>query len=108
MTSIGKALLFGVVVWLVPFVVAFLIFPLRESSRALFESIMPVAVAGATVVLGVVYMARVSQGVVRDGEYLADIGVTYLMIPVITTGLGLVRARALTAERPRRPTEPSR
>lgn len=123
MTSIGKALLFGVVVWLVPFVVAFLIFPLRESSRALFESIMPVAVAGATVALGVVYMARVSRGFVREGvllgclwlaicvaidaplmlfggpmhmtigEYLADIGVTYLMIPVITTGLGLVLER---------------
>jgi hypothetical protein len=130
MTSNGKALLFGVAVWLVPFVVAFLIFPLRESSRALFESIMPVAVASATVVLGVVYMARVSQGIVREGvllgclwlaisvaidaplmllggpmhmtvgEYLADIGVTYLMIPVITTGLGLVRARATRSRSP--------
>ncbi len=123
MTSIGKALLFGVVVWLVPFVVAVLVFPLRESSRALFESIMPVAVAGTTVALGVVYMARVSRGFVREavllgclwlaicvaidaplmlfggpmhmtiGEYLADIGVTYVMIPVITTGLGLVLER---------------
>lgn len=123
MTSIGKALLFGVVVWLVPFVVAVLVFPLRESSRALFESIMPVVVAGTTVALGVVYMAQVSRGFVRQavllgclwlaicvaidaplmlfggpmymtvGEYLADIGVTYLMIPVITTGLGLVLER---------------
>jgi hypothetical protein len=130
MTSIGKALLFGVVVWLVPFVVAFLIFPLRESSRALFESIMPVAVAGATVVLGVAYLARVGQGMVREGillgclwlaisvaidaplmlfggpmhmtigEYLADIGVTYLMIPVITTGLGFARARATPSRSP--------
>jgi hypothetical protein len=123
MTSIGKALLFGVAVWLIPFVVAFLIFPLRESSRALFESIMPVAVAGATAAFGVVYMARVSRGFAREGvllgclwlaicvaidaplmlfggpmhmtipEYLADIGVTYLVIPAITTGLGLVLER---------------
>ena len=128
MTSTGKALLFGLAVWLIPFVVAFLVFPLRESSRPLFESIMPVAVAGATVVLGVAYFERVAQGAVREGmllgclwlaiciaidaplmllggpmqmtigEYLADIGVTYLMIPIITTGLGLVRARA-TASR---------
>jgi hypothetical protein len=123
MASIGRALFFGVVVWLVPFVVAFLIFPLRESSRPLFESIMPVAVAGVTVALGVSYLGRVNQRTVREGlllgclwlaisvvidaplmllggpmqmtvaEYLADIGVTYLMIPVITAGLGLARAQ---------------
>jgi hypothetical protein len=123
MTSIGRALLFGVIVWLIPFAVAFLIFPLRESSRPLFESIMPVAVAGATAALGIAHMARVTRGFVREGvllgwlwlaicialdaplmlfggpmhmtvgEYLSDIGVTYLIIPVITTGMGLLLAR---------------
>ena len=45
MTSVRKAVLFGFLIWLIPFVVAFIIFPLRESSRPLFESIMPVTVA---------------------------------------------------------------
>jgi hypothetical protein len=47
MTSLRKALFYGVLVWLIPFAVAFLIFPLRQSARPLFESIMPVALAAA-------------------------------------------------------------
>jgi hypothetical protein len=31
------------------------------------------------------------------GEYLADIGLTYVMIPVITTGVGLAFASARKA-----------
>ncbi|MDH3498300.1 MAG: hypothetical protein OER21_16205 [Gemmatimonadota bacterium] len=124
MAAFGRAALYGLVVWLVPFVVAFAIFPLRESARPLFESIMPVAIAAGTVTLGVMYFRRVRVGLVREGlllgglwfaisvlidaplmllggpmqmsasQYVADIGVTYVMIPVITLGLGLVRHRA--------------
>ncbi len=39
--SLPKALLFGFLLWLIPFLVAFLIFPIRLSTPALFESIMP-------------------------------------------------------------------
>jgi len=122
MTSIRKALLFGFLVWLVPFVVAFLIFPLRESSRPLFESIMPVAVTGATVAFGLAYLRRARRGFLREGallglvwlaislvldaplmlfggpmqmtpsEYVADIGITYLIIPLITVGMGAALA----------------
>jgi len=118
MTSTRKALLLGLLVWLIPFVVAFLIFPLRASSRPLFESIMPVAVALATVGCGVWYFRNFAETSGREalllgllwlaicilidaplmllggpmqmtpGEYLADIGVVYLMIPAITWGLG--------------------
>jgi hypothetical protein len=124
MTSLRKALLFGFFIWLIPFVVAFLIFPLRESSRPLFESIMPVAVTAAVVWFGVLYFKGVKQDFVREGlmigllwlaisliidlplmlsggpmqmtlaEYVADIGVTYLLIPVVTVGLGAVIAGA--------------
>ncbi len=124
MTSLRKALLFGVLVWLVPFIVAFVIFPLRESSRPLFESIMPVAIATVVVGLGVTYFRVVNRAFVREGlllglvwlaisflidaplmllggpmrmsmtQYIADIGVTYLMIPVITLGLGAAVAHA--------------
>ena len=125
MTSLRKALLFGFFIWLIPFVIAFLIFPLRESSRPLFESIMPVVVTAAVVWFGVLYFKGVKKDFVKEGlmigllwlaisliidlplmlsggpmqmtlaEYVADIGVTYLLIPVVTVGLGMViRAEA--------------
>jgi hypothetical protein len=104
--------------------VAFLIFPLRQSARPLFESIMPVAVASAVVGFAVPYFRKVNAAFTQEGlrlgllwllvcvaidaplmlfggpmrmtlgQYLADIGVTYLMIPVITTGIGLVLAQS--------------
>lgn len=121
-TSVRRALLFGLFIWLTPFVVAFLIFPLRESSRPLFESIMPVAIAVPTAVLGVRYLRNVRQGLVREGillgllwlaisiaidaplmllggpmrmtigAYVADIGITYLIIPVVTVGLAAAQS----------------
>jgi len=44
MKKYSKVVLFGFFIWLIPFVVSFLIFPIRESQRALFESIIPVVV----------------------------------------------------------------
>lgn len=123
MFALRKALLFGVLIWLIAFAVAFAIFPLRETSRPLFESIMPVALALATVffaaryfevvesrfvsegfLLGIIWMA-VNLGIdlplmlspspmqMTPGEYLGDIGLTYLLLPVITTGMGVVAAQ---------------
>ncbi len=124
MTSIKRALLFGLLVWLIPFAVAFVIYPIHESSRSLFESIMPVTISLATVLFGVTYLRQVTRQPLREGiligliwlmmsllidmplmllggpmqmtlpEYIADIGVTYLMIPVITIGMGAVAVRS--------------
>jgi hypothetical protein len=123
MTSVRKALIYGVLVWLIPFAVAFAIFPLRQSNRPLFESIMPVAVAAAVTGLGGRYLGDITSAHVREGlrlgilwlvisvaidaplmllggpmrmsldAYLADIGVVYLMMPVITAGIGAALAR---------------
>jgi hypothetical protein len=118
MVSIGRGFFFGFLIWLVAFVVAFLIFPLRESARPLFESIMPVVVTTATVVFAVLYYRRVRADYIREGillgclwfainvlidlplmltdpigmslgEYWADVGLTYLIIPAVTVGIGL-------------------
>ena len=119
MRSWSKAIGLGFLVWLVPFVVAFLIFFLHESSRPLFESIMAVVVTGSAVVFGLVYMKQVDEQhlgeAIRLGiiwfimavaidaplmllggpmkmtiwQYTADIGVTYICIPVVVVGLGL-------------------
>ena len=124
MVSFRRALLFGLFIWVAAFAVAFLIFPLHESSRAVFESIMPIVLAGATVFFARRYFNRVEARFAREGfllgmlwmatniaidlplmlspspmqmtlpEYLGDIGLTYAIIPIITTGIGLVRAQA--------------
>ena len=122
MRSWAKAVGFGVLVWLVPFVVAVLVFPFHESSRPLFESIMAVTVTVTAVSFGLLYMKRIPGDFVREsirlgilwlfiaividaplmllggpmkmslGQYIADIGVTYLCIPVVTWGIGVARS----------------
>ncbi len=123
MKSWGRAIGLGVMVWLVPFAVAFLVFPLHESSRPLFESIMAVAVTGTAVAFGLLYLMQVEAGGVGEairlgvlwfliamtidaplmllggpmkmsfGQYMADIGVTYLCIPLVTLCIGIARSR---------------
>jgi len=122
MKSWGKALGFGALVWLLPFLIAFAAFPVRTLARPVFESIMSVAVASAAVVFGLLYLRHVGNRVIREGllvgllwlavcvvidaplmlfggpmqmslgEYLGDIGLTYVGIPVITTGLAVARS----------------
>ncbi len=117
MRSFKWALIFGLIVWAIPFVVAMFVFPLRASDRPFFESIMPVAVVVAAVICGVLYFRKVEAHFVREGillgliflgvslaidllmfsrgpmamplpDYVKDIGFTYLMIPAITLGMG--------------------
>lgn len=118
MKSWGRAIGLGFLAWLIPFVVAFLVFPWRESARPVFESVMAVTVTGTVVVLGLGYLRRVSgmqarEGVVvgvvwlamsilidapllllggpmqmSPGAYFGDIGLTYVIIPLVTWGLG--------------------
>lgn len=118
MASVRRAVLFGVLVWLFPFVVSILAFPLRSSWRALFESVMALSVCAVVVLLALRYFRGVERGYVREGlllgllwlaicvlidlplmltepigmtvwEYAADVGLTYVMVPVITVGLGV-------------------
>ena len=118
----GKAIGFGVLVWLVPFVVAVAVFFLHEESRPLFESIMAVTVTATAVLFGLSYMRGLGGDFAGEGlrlgvlwllvavaidaplmllggpmkmtlgEYMADIGLTYLCIPIVTWGLGCARA----------------
>ncbi len=113
-----KILGYGVLIWLIPFAVAFLIFPLKESHRPLFESIMPVAVTLATLLFSVLYFKQVQGNFHTVGwwlgltwmaislaidlpmfmlegpmtmtfaDYMMDIGLTYLIILTIPVGFG--------------------
>jgi len=121
MISWGRAIGYGFLVWLIPFVVAFLVFFLHESARPLFESIMAVTVTASAMTFGIAYMKRLDGRCLKEGlslgvlwflicilidaplmllgdpmkmtvaEYMSDIGVTYLIIPIVTLGLGTVR-----------------
>jgi predicted ABC-type exoprotein transport system permease subunit len=122
-----KALLYGFLIWLFVFGVAFVIFPLREMWRSLFESIMPVAIVLATTAFSHLYLKDRNERVIREAvivgfvwlavnlavdiplmmtgpmqmplvEYMADIGVTYLMIPAIAISMGIARSTALKVE----------
>jgi hypothetical protein len=109
---------YGLLIWGIPFAVSFVVFPFREEWRSLFESIMAVTVAIVATALAYDYLRRVpaaasaAAGLIAGlvwmaisiaidlplmllqpigmplSEYLADIGATYLMIPVIATGIG--------------------
>jgi hypothetical protein len=116
MASWRRAVLLGLVVWLVPFVVSFALAPVRASWRSLFESIMPVVVSAVVVACGLRYLRKMARVTIREGlalgilwltisvlidlplmltppirmpvvEYAADVGLTYLMMPIITAGL---------------------
>ncbi|MBU2607688.1 MAG: hypothetical protein KKF26_00045 [Chloroflexi bacterium] len=122
MKSLKKALLFGFFIWLIPFVVSVIIFPLRTSSRPLFESIMPVVITICVVFFLILYFRKVEDGFLREGiilgvrwlaisllidlllfmwgpmkmtlaDYMMDIGLTYLIIPTITIGAGYIMSK---------------
>ena len=117
-----RAIFYGILIWVAVFIVAMAVFSFRESNRPLFESIMSVAVTAATVFFAQLYFTRVEKNFVKEGitlglvwlainilvdlpmvfggplqltlpEYFADIGLTYLIIPVITLSTGLASAR---------------
>lgn len=105
----------GFLVWLVPFASAVALSGIRTDDRLLFESIMPVLISIAAVGFAMIKPAVVSspaRGLTLGLAWLAisvgldllmfmwgpmkmtllaymkDIGLTYLMFPVITLGLG--------------------
>ena len=115
MKSIKKALLYGFLVWLIPFITAFLIYPIHESNRVLFESIMPIVITICVVSFAYLYFKNVDKCFFKEGllvgmiwfvmciaidlpmfmqgpmkmtftNYIMDIGLTYLMIPIIIIG----------------------
>ncbi|MBS1253699.1 MAG: hypothetical protein MAG451_02752 [Anaerolineales bacterium] len=75
-----RSLLFGFLVWLIPFIVSVAIFPIRTSSRALFESIMPVVVAISVVLFSILYLRRVEADLFKTGVksgYLGQVSLVW-------------------------------
>jgi hypothetical protein len=104
--------------WLIPFIVSLIIYPLKISFNPLFESIMPVVIALTVVILSAAYFKDVNTNFLKEGiiiggswflisilidlillmpsspmqmsstNYMMDIGLTYLIIPPVTVGRG--------------------
>lgn len=107
----------GVALWLVPFLVAVVLFGVRADNRALFESLITVTGVTCAVAAALWYFHDRAGGGPREGGLLgaawpaisilidmpiflvalqmalpdsvADIALTYLAFPVITTGIAL-------------------
>jgi len=117
MTYIGRALLYGFLAWLIPLIVAIAIFPWRQAGSPLFETVMPIVLTLCGVFFAGRYFRRLKSGFRREGfllgilwfvmcvaldlplfsagpmkmplaDYMADVGLTYLIYPIITTGFG--------------------
>jgi uncharacterized membrane protein YpjA len=127
MRRAAREVSFAVLAWLVPFVVSVCLFPLKASHEPLFDTLMGVTLTFSTVALGVAYFSRLSANYVAQGarigitwaaanwfldglmfssgpmkmslnQYVMDIGIAYLAIPVMTVGLGAA-ARMAAKER---------
>lgn len=119
MKSFRKAILYGIFLWLIPFIVAIAIYPIKENNYPFFETIMPVTLTICVVFFGVLYMKKLRGDYVGEGirigiiwfavsfvidllmfswgkmkmpfiEYLKDIGLTYLIYPTVTIGFGIL------------------
>jgi hypothetical protein len=127
-SSFGKALLYGFLIWLIPFAISFLTYPLKTSSPALFVSIMPVVVTLCVVFFLVLYFRKLKDNFLREGiavgliwfaislvldllmfmwgpmkmtfvDYMMDVGIVYLIMPTVTIGIGYLMAKALPLRR---------
>ena len=125
MQSTRKALLFGLLVWALPFVVGVLAYGLKTAGSPLFETVMAVTVAATGVFFALTYFRAVPECSLREGLYLglawfaisvildlflfmwgpmkmsfpaymADIGFTYLIYPIVTTALGILGEQKTT------------
>lgn len=112
-------IIFGLLVWLIPFVVSLLIYPLKTANSPLFETIMPVVLVlvGSLFLffyrekdtyltplkgleLGLIFfiisiildLFMFTEGPMKMSfvDYMLDIGLTYLIYPILGIFFGLI------------------
>jgi hypothetical protein len=117
MKSLKKAIGFGFVTWLVPFVVSVSIFPLKKAGDPLFETIMGLVVVFCGVFFAHLYFRSINRGFLKEGilagtiwmlislgldlfmfstgpmkmpmgTYMKDIGLGYFTFLIISVGAG--------------------
>jgi len=122
MKSIKLAILLGFLLWAIPFIVAFIIYPLKQKGSPFFETIMAVVLTICAVIFSIIYMKGIERGSILEGiklgifwflmsliidlfmfmwgsmkmtfvAYMTDIGLTYLIYPTVTIGFGVMLRR---------------
>ncbi len=112
-----KLLALGFLVWLIPFLIAFLVFPTKNLFAPFFDTIMAVVVAATGMVFTFIGLRGVKSSYLKEGvilgivflvvsilidlplfsygpmamsfaNYMMDVGLTYLIYPIITIGVG--------------------
>lgn len=119
MKNIGKIILFGFLLWLTVFAASFIIFPIKQSNPPFFETLISIILSASTVLYGYLYYRKevitlknciitgliwaavnilidlplFSYGPMKKSlpDYFTDIGLTYLMIPIILSAFALRR-----------------
>lgn len=122
MKALGKSILYGVLLWAVVFLSSVFIFPLRTSNPPFFETLISIFLCLFTVIVSAMYFAKtelntknaITAGLVwlvinmiidlplfsfgpmkrSFADYMTDIGLTYLIIPVITIGIAFTANRS--------------
>lgn len=117
MRALGKTILYGVLLWAVVFVSSFFIFPLKTINPPFFETLITISLCLFTIIVSVLYFSKTelstnnsikagiiwmivnividlplfSYGPMKKpfADYMTDIGLTYLIIPIITIGIAL-------------------
>ncbi|MBD3299792.1 MAG: hypothetical protein GF347_00390 [Candidatus Moranbacteria bacterium] len=117
MKNYKTILLFGLLVWVIIYVSSQIIFKLRSTDLLLFESIFPVIISISVMIFAVLYFRKIYRNEVSEGVkigiiwllitlaldyllyirgswemnfelYFEDFAITYLIIPVVTIGIG--------------------
>jgi hypothetical protein len=117
--NVKTGVMYGFFIWLIPFAISFLLFPLYQSDRQFFESIMSVTLVSVTVYFTYKYLKVTPVDTFSEGlvlgllwmlmslvldfpvfsysplqmpilTYWKEIGFTYLLIPIITSGFALL------------------
>jgi len=125
--SLLRALAYGFLLWVIPFAVALALFSIRGSDRIFFETIMPVVITVTVVILSYLYFNNVSGAYLKEGivigilwfamsiifdlamftwgpmamslvDYMKDIGLTYLIYPAVTIGIGYLLEKKQSAQ----------
>lgn len=77
--QIFKIVFYGFLVWLVPFIVSFFIYPLKTAGNPLFESIMPLVITLMVVTLSYQYLKTLKTDLIREGII---IGIVWFVINI--------------------------
>jgi len=120
MKNTKSLIIYGFLIWLVPFVISFFIFPLHQNDRVFFETLMSIILITTIMAVLIKYSQTNALNTAKEGlfigliwmvlnlildsfifiwgplarplgDYIKDIGLMYLLIPIITTAVTGIR-----------------